>query len=164
MGSPDHSSSELCHYEGKSLGLALKNRAPERYAAIVEALRDGASLREAAIEFGISKNTAGAIALRELGADHVRRASVANLTQLVHACSESLLNELDSVAPAQKAVIMGIAQDKLLALGATREPQLASPASLTQVNIAANISDEAVEKLIAAVTKRTETPTITIEA
>ncbi len=144
--------SDVCRYEGKGLGLTMKQREPEKYSAIVASLQAGNSLREIASEFNMSKNTAGAIALRELGADFVKRTTVSNLIQLVNACSEDLLSEIDSgnLAATQKAIILGICSDKLLAIEQRQNPSY----SLPTVHIQANISDEAVEKLILAATAK----------
>lgn len=141
---------DTCRYEGKGLGLALKEREPGKYAAVVSALANGLSLREVGAEYSMSKNTVGAIALRELGHEFVKKATVANLTQLVHSCSESLLGRLDEMNPTQLSIVMGIAQDKLLALDARQQPSM----TLNHVNVTANISDSAVEALIAAATAK----------
>ena len=147
-------SSDVCHYEGKGLGLTMKQSEPEKYAAVVAALTAGNSLREIAAEYGISKNTCGAIALRELGADFVKRTTVSNLVQLVNACSEDLLSEIDGIAPTQKAIILGICSDKLLAIEQRQTHSYALPA----MHIQANISDAAVEKLILAATAKHTAP------
>ena len=111
-------------------------------------------MRDVAKEFGVSKNCAGAIALRELGAEFVKRTTVSNLVLLINACSEDLLGQLDEMNGTQKAIVMGIAQDKLLAIEQRQNPSY----SLPTVHIQANISDDAVEKLIQAATAKHTAP------
>ena len=143
---------EVAPYEGR--GLDLKQTDPQKHSAIVAALTAGGSLREVAAQFGMSKNSVGSIAIKELGADFVKRTTVSNLVQLVNLCSEDLMSEIDGVAPTQKAIILGICSDKLLAIEQRQTHSYALPA----MHIQANISDAAVEKLILAATAKHTAP------
>jgi len=133
---------------GKSTGLGLKKKNPEKYQTIVRAFQAGCSLRETAQIFGIAKNTAGAICMRELGQEGVRNATIKNLQRLVHESSGDLVESLDELSPMQKATVMGISADKLNQMTDTK-PDL-SALQVTQFQVTANISDDAVTKLIQA--------------
>ena len=82
-GSASLSEADLRSF-GRSTGLRLKGKDPEKYGSIVRALEAGCSLRELARIFKISKNTAGAICLRELGQEGLKKATIRNLQRLVH--------------------------------------------------------------------------------
>ena len=133
---------------GNSTGLGLKKKNPEKYQTIVRAFQAGCSIRETAQIFGIAKNTAGAICMRELGQEGVRKATIQNLQRLVHESSGDLVESLDELSPMQKATVMGISADKLNQMADTK-PDL-SALQVTQFQVTANISDDAVTKLIQA--------------
>ena len=139
------SDSDIRSY-GNSTGLGLTKHDPEKYGSIVRAFQAGCSLRETAKIFGIAINTAGAICIRELGQDGIRRATMKNLKRLVHQSSEELLESMDKLSPMQKATVMGISADKLNQMEDSRTEMNA--VQLNQVNVNANISDEAVSRLI----------------
>ena len=69
-----------------------------------------------------------------------------NLKRLVHQSSEELLESMDKLSPMQKATVMGISADKLNQMEDSRTEM--SAVQLNQVNVNANISDEAVSRLI----------------
>jgi hypothetical protein len=133
---------------GNSTGLGLKKQNPEKHQTIVRAFEAGCSIRETAQIFGIAKNTAGAICMRELGQEGVRKATIQNLQRLVHESSGDLVESLDELSPMQKATVMGISADKLNQMADTK-PDL-NAMQITQFQVTANISDDAVTKLIQA--------------
>jgi hypothetical protein len=144
-GSASLSEADLRSF-GRSTGLRLKGKDPEKYGSIVRALEAGCSLRELARIFKISKNTAGAICLRELGQEGLKKATIRNLQRLVHESSSDLLDSIDDLSPMQKATVMGIAADKLDGM---TEPRLETPSlQVNQIQLTANISDEAVSRLV----------------
>jgi len=140
---------------GKSTGLGLKKKNPEKYQTIVRAFQAGCSLRETAQIFGIAKNTAGAICMRELGQEGVRKATIQNLQRLVHESSGDLVESLDELSPMQKATVMGISADKLNQMADTK-PDL-NAVQVTQFQVTANISDDAVSKLIQTAIEKEKT-------
>mgnify|MGYP001179025326 FL=1 len=139
------SDSDIRSY-GNSTGLGLKKHDPGKYGSIVRAFQAGCSLREAAKIFGIAKNTAGAICIRELGQDGIRRATMKNLQRLGHQSSGDLIESMDELSPMQKATVMGISADKLYQMEDSR-PEV-NALQVNQVNVTANISDDAVGRLI----------------
>ena len=131
---------------GERTGQSIRTREPDKYQAIVRSLKNGLSLRQCAEVFSISKNTAGAICVRELGPGGMRKATEDNLRLLAHKASTDLLHDMDKISPAQKGVIMGIVLDKL----ERSEERQSQPTSLTQnninINAAPNITPEAVKE------------------
>jgi hypothetical protein len=129
---------------GNYTGQGIRKRDPEKYEAIVRALKHGLSLRQCADVFKIKKDTVGAICVRELGRDGMRRTTENNLRLLAHKASTDLLEQMDQISPSQKSVVMGIVLDKLEKADSRQEV----PASLTQNNInitaSPNITREAV--------------------
>ena len=131
---------------GNYTGQGIRKRDPEKYDAIVRALKHGLSLRKCADVFKVKKDTAGAICVRELGRDGMRRATENNLRLLAHRASTDLLDELDQLSPSQKGIVLGIICDKLEKLDSRQE----YPAALTQNNNLhlhnPNITPEAVKE------------------
>jgi len=131
---------------GKYTGQRLRGQNPEKYSAIVRALKNGLSLRQTADVFGVNRDTVGAICIRELGRDGVRKATEKNLRLLANRAASDLLEDLDSLSPAQKSVTMGIVLDKLEKIDSRQEV----PTSLTQnninINATPNITPEAVRE------------------
>jgi DNA-directed RNA polymerase specialized sigma24 family protein len=129
---------------GERTGQGIRKRDPEKYEAIVRALKHGLSLRQCADVFKVKKDTVGAICVRELGRDGMRRTTENNLRLLAHKASTDLLEQMDQISPSQKSVVMGIVLDKLEKADSRQEV----PASLTQNNInittSPNITREAV--------------------
>ena len=129
---------------GNYTGQGIRKRDPEKYEAIVRALKHGLSLRQCADVFKVKKDTVGAICVRELGRDGMRRTTENNLRLLAHKASTDLLEQMDQISPSQKSVVMGITLDKLEKIDSRQEV----PASLTQNNInittSPNITREAV--------------------
>ena len=131
---------------GERTGQSIRTREPDKYQAIVRSLKNGLSLRQCAEVFSISKNTAGAICVRELGPGGMRKATEDNLRLLARKASTDLLHDMDKISPAQKGVIMGIVLDKL----ERSEERQNQPTSLTQnninINATPNITPEAVKE------------------
>jgi hypothetical protein len=129
---------------GERTGQGIRKRDPEKYEAIVRALKHGLSLRQCADVFKVKKDTVGAICVRELGRDGMRRTTENNLRLLAHKASTDLIEDMDKISPTQKGIIMGITLDKLEKIDSRQEV----PASLTQNNInittSPNITREAV--------------------
>ena len=140
---------------GNSTGLGLKKKNPEKYQTIVRAFQAGCSIRETAQIFGVAKNTAGAICMRELGQEGVRKATIQNLQRLVHESSGDLVESLDELSPMQKATVMGISADKLNQMADTK-PDL-STLQVNHFQVTANISDDAVTKLIQTAMEKEKT-------
>ena len=110
--------------------------------------------------FKISKNTAGAICLRELGQEGLKKATIRNLQRLVHESSSDLLDSIDDLSPMQKATVMGIAADKLDGMA---EPRLETPSlQVNQIQLTANISDEAVSRLVETAINNSAKKTINV--
>ena len=95
------SDSDIRSY-GNSTGLGLKKHDPEKYGSIVRAFQAGCSLRETAKIFGIAINTTGAICIREMGQDGIRRATRRTSRRLVHQSSEELLESMDNAAQCRR--------------------------------------------------------------
>jgi hypothetical protein len=142
---------------GERTGQGIRKRDPEKYGAIARALKNGLSLRQCAEVFGISKNTAGAICIRELGRDGVRKVTERNLRLLANTAAADLLEDMDKISPTQKGIIMGITLDKLEKIDSRQEV----PASLTQNNInittSPNITREAVLQFFEKIQSAPET-------
>ena len=155
-GLPALSDSDLATF-GRSNGLGLRRKSPETYAAVVRALKAGCSIRETAGIFKVNKNTVHAICYRELGADGVRQATIRNLRQVVHEASEDLLEDLAGLKPTQKALVMGIACDKLAVLEGARQD---AALHVGQMQVIANISHEDITRLIESA--RMNQPTINV--
>ena len=145
---------------GERTGQSIRTHEPDKYLSIVRALKNGLSLRQCAEVFSISKNTAGAICVRELGPGGMRKATENNLRILAHKASTDLLSEMDQISPAQKGVIMGIVLDKL----ERAEERQGQPASLTQNNSlhvhSPNISAEAVREFFSRIKSNSTDTTI----
>ena len=131
---------------GNYTGQGIRKRDPEKYEAIVRALKHGLSLRQCADVFGVKKDVIGAICVRELGPGGMRRATENNLRLLAHKASTDLLADMDKISATQKAVVLGITLDKL----ERTEDRRGHPTSLTQNNTmhvhAPNISVDAVRE------------------
>jgi len=157
--SPASSLKDLKLY-GERTGQSIRTREPDKYQAIVRSLKNGLSLRQCAEVFSISKNTAGAICVRELGPGGMRKATEDNLRLLAHKASTDLLHDMDKISPAQKGVIMGIVLDKL----ERAEERQGQPASLTQNNSlhvhSPNISAEAVREFFSRIKSNSSDTTI----
>ena len=153
------SDSDIRSY-GNSTGLGLKKHDPEKYGSIVRAFQAGCSLRETAKIFGIAINTAGAICIRELGQDGIRRATMKNLQRLVHQSSGDLIESMDELSPMQKATVMGISADKLYQMEDSK-PEV-NALQVNQVNVTANISDDAVGRLIETAMAKKEEATLDV--
>ena len=83
-----------------------------------------------------------------------------NLKRLVHQSSEELLESMDKLSPMQKATVMGISADKLNQMEDSRTETNA--VQLNQVNVNANISDEAVSRLIETAMAKKEDATLDV--
>ena len=83
-----------------------------------------------------------------------------NLKRLVHQSSEELLESMDKLSPMQKATVMGISADKLNQMEDSRTEM--SAVQLNQVNVNANISDEAVSRLIETAMAKKEEETLDV--
>ena len=83
-----------------------------------------------------------------------------NLKRLVHQSSEELLESMDKLSPMQKATVMGISADKLNQMEDSRTEM--SAVQLNQVNVNANISDEAVSRLIETAMAKKEESTLDV--
>ena len=83
-----------------------------------------------------------------------------NLKRLVHQSSEELLESMDKLSPMQKATVMGISADKLNQMEDSRTEM--SAVQLNQVNVNANISDEAVSRLIETAMAKKEEATLDV--
>ena len=83
-----------------------------------------------------------------------------NLKRLVHQSSEELLESMDKLSPMQKATVMGISADKLNQMEDSKTEM--SAVQLNQVNVNANISDEAVSRLIETAMAKKEEATLDI--
>ena len=93
--------------------------------------------------------------MRELGQEGVRKATIQNLQRLVHESSGDLVESLDELSPMQKATVMGISADKLNQMADTK-PDL-NAVQVTQFQVTANISDDAVSKLIQTAIEKEKT-------
>ena len=69
---------------GERTGQGIRKRDPEKYEAIVRALKHGLSLRQCADVFKVKKDTVGAICVRELGRDGMRRTTGINHEKLTY--------------------------------------------------------------------------------
>ena len=142
---------------GNYTGQGIRKRDPEKYEAIVRALKHGLSLRQCADVFKVKKDTVGAICVRELGRDGMRRTTENNLRLLAHKASTDLIEDMDKISPTQKGIIMGITLDKLEKIDSRQEV----PASLTQNNInittSPNITREAVLQFFEKIQSAPET-------
>ena len=142
---------------GNYTGQGVRKRDPEKYEAIVRALKHGLSLRQCADVFGVKKDVVGAICVRELGSGGMLRATENNLRLLAHRASTDLLEQMDQISPSQKSVVMGIVLDKLEKADSRQEV----PASLTQNNInittSPNITREAVLQFFEKIQSTPET-------
>ena len=83
-----------------------------------------------------------------------------NLKRLVHQSSEELLESMDKLSPMQKATVMGISADKLNQMEDSKTEM--SAVQLNQVNVNANISDEAVRRLIETAMAKKEEATLDV--
>ena len=83
-----------------------------------------------------------------------------NLKRLVHQSSEELLESMDKLSPMQKATVMGISADKLNQMEDSKTEM--SAVQLNQVNVNANISDEAVSRLIETAMAKKEEETLDV--
>ena len=127
-------------------GQGIRKRDPEKYDAIVRALKHGLSLRQCADVFKVKKDTVGAICVRELGRDGMRRTTENNLRLLAHKASTDLLEDMDKISPSQKGIIMGITLDKLDRVESRRE-QLPALTQNNTLNLhSPNITPEAVRE------------------
>ena len=142
---------------GERTGQGVRKRDPEKYEAIVRALKHGLSLRQCADVFKVKKDTVGAICVRELGRDGMRRTTENTLRLLAHKASTDLLEQMDQISPSQKSVVMGIVLDKLEKADSRQDV----PASLTQNNInittSPNITREAVLQFFEKIESAPET-------
>ena len=148
---------------GKYTGQRLRGKDPDKYQAIIRALKNGLSLRQTADVFGVNRDTVGAICIRELGRDGVRKATEKNLRLLANRAASDLLEDLDSLSPAQKSVTMGIVLDKLEKIDCRNE----TPTSLTQnninINATPNITPEAVKEFFSNLGSASKTFDISTE-
>jgi|TARA_B100001964_G_C14045041_1_gene514401 hypothetical protein len=127
-------------------GQGIRKRDPEKYDAIVRALKHGLSLRQCADVFKVKKDTVGAICVRELGRDGMRRTTENNLRLLAHKASTDLIEDMDKISPSQKGIIMGITLDKLDRVESRRE-QLPALTQNNTLNLhSPNITPEAVRE------------------
>ena len=92
------------------------------------------------------KDTEGAICVRELGRDGMRRTTENNLRLLAHKASTDLIEDMDKISPSQKGIIMGITLDKLDRVESRRE-QLPALTQNNTLNLhSPNITPEAVRE------------------
>ncbi len=103
----------LTHRHGTT---PLSQSNPALYCKVIEMLQGGQSIRQVARDTGVSSSVVGETAIRELGPDYRRQFVMSNLWQLAELCSESLLNDVESMSPQARAVVAGIALDKLNAM------------------------------------------------
>ena len=145
------------HHQG-NIPLSISN--PVLHAEVLERLQSGESIRETARATGVSRSKVGEIALGDLGPDFRRQRVTQNLWELASSCSDGLLNELESIPPAQRSILLGITLDKLAAMAPKPET-----ISLTQNNLNLSVptlTGEQFEKLLTAATPPPSTPPIDI--